>query len=158
MKTAIFAGSFDPPTYGHLDIIRRGSSLFDKLIVVVAINSAKKYLFSDQERIDLLTEMVKPFGNVSVEPCSSLIVNFAKEHDANVLLRGVRNSADFSYEFDLAMMNRGLAPDMETVFLPTSPEYFVVRSSGIKEMAAFGGDVSKMVPPVVEEALKKKYK
>ncbi|MCQ2612724.1 MAG: pantetheine-phosphate adenylyltransferase [Treponemataceae bacterium] len=158
MKTAIFAGSFDPPTYGHLDIIRRGSSLFDKLIVVVAINSAKKYLFSDQERIDLLEEMVKPFGNVSVEPCSSLIVNFAKEHDANVLLRGVRNSADFSYEFDLAMMNKGLAPDMETVFLPTSPEYFVVRSSGIKEMAAFGGDVSKMVPPVVEEALKKKYK
>ncbi len=158
MKTAIFAGSFDPPTYGHLDIIRRGSSLFDKLIVVVAINSSKKYLFSDQERIDLLEEIVKPFGNVTVEPCSSLIVNFAKEHDANVLLRGVRNSADFSYEFDLAMMNRGLAPDMETVFLPTSPEYFVVRSSGIKEMAAFGGDVSKMVPPVVEEALKRKYR
>ncbi len=153
MKTAVFAGSFDPPTYGHLNIIQRGAGLFDTLIVLIAVNGSKKYLFSEQERLEMMKTLLKDIPNVTVDSCSKLVVDYAREHDAKVLLRGVRNFSDFSYEFDLSLLNKGLAADIETVFLPTDPEYFVMRSSSIKEMAAFGGDISKMVPPLVQNAL-----
>ncbi len=156
MKTAVFAGSFDPPTYGHLNIIKRGAGLFDRLIVLIAVNGSKKYLFSEEERLFMMKELVQDIPNVTVDSCSKLVVDYAREHDARVLLRGVRNFSDFSYEFDLSLLNKGLAADIETVFLPTDPEYFVMRSSSIKEMAAFGGDISKMVPPMVEKAIQDK--
>lgn len=156
MKTAVFAGSFDPPTYGHLNIIQRGAGLFDQLIVLIAVNGSKKYLFSEEERLSMMKDLVKDIPNVTVDSCSRLVVDYAREHHAKVLLRGVRNFSDFSYEFDLSLLNKGLAADIETVFLPTDPEYFVMRSSSIKEMAAFGGDISKMVPPSVEQAITQK--
>lgn len=157
MVIAVFPGSFDPPTFGHLNVIERSKSLFDEIHVVVAENKAKNYLFSTAERVKMLEEMVKPWKNVSVHSYSSLIVNYAKENNAAVLIRGVRNINDFSYEFDLSMMNRGLCPSVETIFIPTDPKYFVLKSSAIKELASFGGDVSTMVPPVVEKALKEKF-
>lgn len=158
MRIALFPGSFDPPTYGHLNIIERARILFDEIQVVVAVNSSKKYLFSEDERVSMMKELVKHWDTVSVHTCDTLIVKHAIDQKANVLIRGVRNFADFSYEFDLSLLNRGLSSQIETIFLPTDPEFFVLRSSAIKELAALGGDVSKMVPPVVEEALKRKYK
>lgn len=157
MQKAIFAGSFDPPTYGHLNIIERASSLFDRILVVIAVNKSKKYLFSEEERLSMMKELVRPFGNVDVYTCDRLIVDFAREQGANVFLRGVRNAADFSYEFDISLLNKGLAPEIETFFMPTDPEFFVLRSSAIKELASFHGDVSRMVPPLVEEALNRKF-
>lgn len=157
MLNAVFPGSFDPPSFGHLDIIERASSLFDRLIVVVAENRGKKYLFSAEERISILTELVKPWKNVSVVICDTLIVDFMKQRDIRLLLRGVRGVNDFSYEFELSMMNRALNPRIETIFMTTDPKYFVLRSSAIKELASFRGDVSAMVPPLVAEALREKY-
>lgn len=157
MVKAIFPGSFDPPTFGHLNIIERARMIFSEIHVVVAVNSEKKYLFSAEERVSLISDMVKQWENVHVHTWNSLIVEYARRIDAHVLIRGVRNLADFSYEFDLAMMNRGLKKDIETVFLPTDPEFFVLRSSAIKELASFGGDVSTMVPEPVAKALMAKY-
>lgn len=157
MAIALFPGSFDPPTYGHLNIIERARTIFDKIDVVIAVNKSKKYLFSEEERLSMIRELVSGWDNVTVHTSSRLIVDYAHEHNASVLLRGVRNFSDFSYEFDLSLLNKGLASDIETVFLPTDPEFFVLRSSSIKELAAFNGDISKMVPPLVEKALKEKY-
>jgi pantetheine-phosphate adenylyltransferase len=157
MVKAVYPGSFDPPTYGHLNIIERARTIFSEIHVVVAVNSEKRYLFSEEERIEMLREMVKPWENVFVHSWNSLIVEYARKNDARVLIRGVRNLADFSYEFDLAMMNRGLNPEIETVFLSTDPQFFVLRSSAIKELAALGGDVSSMVPPIVARGLARKY-
>jgi len=157
MVKAVYPGSFDPPTFGHLNIIERARTIFSEIHVVVAVNSEKKYLFSEQERLELMSELVKPWDNVFVHSWNNLIVEYARRVDARVLIRGVRNLADFSYEFDLAMMNRGLNREIETIFLSTDPEYFVLRSSAIKELASFGGDVSSMVPPNVAIALGKKY-
>lgn len=157
IEKAVFAGSFDPPTFGHLNIIERAGRIFDEVHVVVSVNSEKKYLFSEKERLALMKELVAGWKNVFVHSWNSLIVEYAKKIGAGVLIRGVRNLADFSYEFDLAMMNRGLNPEIETVFLPTDPEYFVLRSSAIKELSSFGGDVSSMVPKTVAAALRKKY-
>ena len=157
MAIALFPGSFDPPTYGHLNIIERARTIFDKIDVVIAENKSKKYLFSEEERLSMIRELVSGWDNVTVHTSSRLIVDYAHENNASVLLRGVRNFSDFSYEFDLSLLNKGLASDIETVFLPTDPEFFVLRSSSIKELAAFNGDISKMVPPLVEKALKEKY-
>ena len=157
MVRAVFPGSFDPPTYGHLNVIERALSLFDEIHVVVAVNKNKSYLFSPDERQAMLEELLKQWKNVTVHQWDSLIVDYAKQNDAAVLLRGVRNVTDFSYEFDLSMMNRGLCPSLETIFIPTDPKYFLLKSSAIKELASFGGDVSSMVPPVVSESLKKKF-
>lgn len=131
--------------------------MFDEIHVVVAVNSEKNYLFSAEERVSLIRGMVSDWSTISVHSWNSLIVEYARMNDAHVLIRGVRNLADFSYEFDLAMMNRGLNPGIETVFLSTDPQYFVLRSSAIKELAALGGDVSSMVPPAVAALLRKKY-
>ena len=157
MITAVFPGSFDPPTYGHLNIIERARTIFGRLHVVVAINKGKHCLFSSEERVQMLEELTSQWDNVRVSTWDTLIVDYAKGHEASVLVRGVRNIGDFSYEFDLALMNRGLDSKVETVFIPTDPKYFVLSSSSIKELAHFGGDVSTMVPPLVAEALAKKF-
>ena len=119
MAIALFPGSFDPPTYGHLNIIERARTIFDKIDVVIAVNKSKKYLFSEEERLSMIRELVSGWDNVTVHTSSRLIVDYAHENNASVLLRGVRNFSDFSYEFDLSLLNKGLASDIETVFLPT---------------------------------------
>lgn len=153
---ALFPGSFDPPTNGHLDIIRRSAGLYDKLYVVVAENVAKHYLFTTDERKRMLEAMVKPLGNVEVVVYSGPVVQFAMEHDVGVIIRGVRAISDFNYEFELALYYKQIDPEVEVLFMPTSPKYFMVRSSAIREMASFGLDVTAMVPPLVARALKKK--
>ena len=157
MTTAVFPGSFDPPTLGHLNIIERSSKLFDAIDVVIAVNPDKKYLFDDKERFDMLSELTKGFLNVSVHICNTLIVDYCKKVKANVLLRGIRNTNDFSYEFDLSLVNRSLNQEIETLFVPTEQRYFLIRSSSIKELARYGGDISGMVPAIVEKAIKAKY-
>ncbi|HET7839535.1 MAG TPA: pantetheine-phosphate adenylyltransferase [Rectinemataceae bacterium] len=156
MVRAVFPGSFDPPTFGHLNIVERARSIFEELFVVVAVNRQKSGFFSPEERRDLLLELLAPYPNVSVMLCDTLIVDFAKKHDCKVLVRGVRSVPDFSYEFELSIMNKGLDPSIETIFMPTDPRFFVLRSSAIKELASFHGDLSAMVPPSVVKALKAK--
>jgi len=156
MIKAVFPGSFDPPTFGHLNIIERASSLFDELLVVVAVNRQKTGLFAPEERRDLLVELLDGHANVSVHLCDVLIVEFARTHGCRVLVRGVRSVPDFSYEFELSIMNNGLNPEIETIFMPTDPKFFVLRSSAIKELAVYDGDISRMVPPNVAKAVKAK--
>jgi pantetheine-phosphate adenylyltransferase len=157
MIKAAFPGSFDPPTLGHVNIIQRSAAIFDELTVIIAENRLKKHLFSAEERLEMVSELVKPWKNVLVGLWTGLIVDFLKERNIPVLIRGVRGEGDFSYEFELSMVNRALNPEIETVFLTTDPRYFVIRSSAIKELAFFGGDTSAMVPPLVEQALKAKF-
>ena len=158
MVKAVFAGSFDPPTNGHLDIIKRASGLFESVDVVVAVNPEKHTMFSEEERVQFLQELIKPFGNVSVHSYKGIIVNYAKQVGAKVLVRGVRSANDFGYEFELALMNQNLNPEIETIFLQSKEKYAIVKSSSIKQLAQFGGDISRMVPPLVAEALSNKYK
>jgi len=156
MKAA-FPGSFDPPTLGHCNIIQRATGIFDEVLVVVAENRQKKYLFSAEERVEMIRQLTGSNGKVSVTICDSLIVDFLQKHGIKILIRGVRGMEDFSYEFELSMMNKALDSSIETIFMTTDPEYFVLRSSSIKELASFSGNVSGMVPPSVAEALRKKY-
>jgi pantetheine-phosphate adenylyltransferase len=156
MKAA-FPGSFDPPTLGHLNIIERAAGIFDELLVVVAQNPQKKYLFSAEERTDMLKRLGRHLKNVSVTVCDTIIVDFLRKQGIKILVRGVRGMEDFSYEFEISMMNKALDPGIETIFMTTDPEYLILRSSSIKEIASFHGNVSGMVPPLVAEALKKKY-
>ena len=156
MIKAVFPGSFDPPTNGHLDIIQRASKLFDDVDVLISVNPNKNYMFTEQERLEMLKELLKNYKNVQIHVWEGLIVNYAKEVGAKVLIRGIRSSNDFSYEFELAHMNQNLNPQIETMFLPSKDKWGVVKSSSIKELALFGGDISRMVPPLVETALKNK--
>jgi pantetheine-phosphate adenylyltransferase len=157
MFKAVFPGSFDPPTLGHLNIIERASLIFDELVVVVADNRQKKYLFAAEERVEMMKEIVKTTKNVRVASWDSLIVDFLKKENIRLLIRGVRGMDDFSYEFELSMMNKAMHPHIETLFMTTESKYIVLRSSSIKELASFNGDVSQMVPALVAEALKKKF-
>jgi pantetheine-phosphate adenylyltransferase len=157
MLKAAFPGSFDPPTSGHINIIKRAASVFDELVVVVAENRQKKYLFSSDERSSMIKELVKGWKNVTVTVCDCLIVDYIKKMDIKLLIRGVRGLQDFSYEFEVSMMNRTLDPGIETIFMTTDPEFFVTRSSSIKELASFKADLGNMVPPLVAKALKDKY-
>jgi pantetheine-phosphate adenylyltransferase len=157
MLKAAFPGSFDPPTLGHINIMQRAASIFDELVVVVAENRRKKYLFSAAERVGMIKELVGDHKNVEVESCDTLIVEFLRRRDIRLLVRGVRGVDDFSYEFELSMMNKALNPRIETIFMTTDPEYFVLRSSSIKELASFHGDIAGMVPPLVAEALRARY-
>jgi pantetheine-phosphate adenylyltransferase len=157
MLKAIFPGSFDPPTFGHINIIERASSFFEQLVVVVAENREKKRLFSPDERIAMLKELTKSWKNVTVTLWDSLIVDYMKLHGIRLMVRGVRGVNDFAYEFELSMMNKALDSRIETIFMTTDPKYFVLRSSSIRELASFHGDVSAMVPPPVAEALKTKF-
>jgi pantetheine-phosphate adenylyltransferase len=152
--TIIYPGSFDPPTNGHLDIMRRAAGIFDQLEVVIADNPRKTYFFSAQERLTMIREMVADLPNVRVTLWQGLVVKYAEKIGVRIILRGVRALADFDYEFELSMMNRALNPKIETIFLTTDQKYFVLRSSAIKEVALFGGDFSEMVPPVVAKALR----
>lgn len=156
MISAVLPGSFDPPTLGHLNLIDRSSRLYDNLYIVIAVNRMKKYLFSDTERLEMMQELLKKYDNIIITTWDRLIVDFAKKHNIPVMIRGVRALADFGYEFELAMTNKQLYPELEIMFMPTDPKYFVLRSSAIKELASNGADISKMVPKMVAERLEKK--
>ena len=148
-NVAMLPGSFDPPTNGHIDIIERSAALYDKLFVVVADNVQKSCLFSAEERMTMLKEILKGYDNIEVVTYPGLVVQFAQEHGVGVIIRGVRALVDFGYEFELAMTNMQLNSSLQVLFMPTSPKYFMLRSSAIKEMAAYGADISPMVPPLV---------
>ena len=157
MTKAVFPGSFDPPTFGHLNVIERASSLFNEIDVVVAVNPDKKYLFSAEERVEMLSELTEKFSNVHIHTWNSLIVDYAVKNNANVLLRGIRNATDFAYEFDLSLINHSLNSKIDTVFIPCEQKYVTIKSSSIKELARFGGDISQMVPDLVAEKLREKF-
>ncbi len=149
-------GTFDPPTLGHLNVIQRASRLFDTLYVVIAVNTMKQCLFQEEERLSMMEQLLEDYHNVEVMTWEGLVADFCREHSVPVMMRGVRALADFGYEFELAMTNKQLNPQIETVFMPTDPQFFVLRSSAIKEMAAYGADISTMVPKSVAEALMRK--
>ena len=153
MKTAIYPGSFDPITNGHLDVIERAARLFDHLIIAVADNSEKRPMFSPDERVRLIAESVAGLPNVEVTSFRGLLVDFASSRGAMVVVRGLRAVTDFEYEFQMALMNRTLRDDVETVFLASREEYTYLSSRIIKEVARLGGDVSRMVPSAVSLAL-----
>ncbi len=153
MIKAVLPGTFDPPTLGHVNMVERASTLFDTLYVVIAVNRMKHTLFTDVERLEMLRELFSSLDNVLVMTWQGLVVDFASKHQVNVIIRGVRALVDFGYEFELAMTNKQLNPEIEVLFMPTDPKYFVLRSSAIKEMAMHGADISKMVPRQVAQAL-----
>ena len=153
MRRAVCPGSFDPVTNGHIDIVSRASALFDEVTVAVLINKSKKSMFTVEERIDMLTEVCAGFPNVTIEAFHGLLVDFCRERDIHAIVKGLRAVSDFDYELQMAQMNSSLAP-VETVFVPTSPEYSFLASSLVKEVATFGGDVSPLVPPLVLDRLK----
>ena len=154
---AIYPGTFDPPTNGHLDIAMRGSRLFDSLTVAVLRNSSKgKPLFTTEERADMLTEITRPFGNVTVATFDGLLVDFARQVGATAVLRGIRAVSDYEYEFQMAMMNRHLDPLLETIFLQPAEQYTYVSSRLIKGVFQLGGDISTLVPPIVMQRLRVK--
>lgn len=158
MKTAIYPGTFDPLTYGHLDIIERASTLFDKIIVTVAKNPKKSPLFSVEERISMVHDAVKNFLNVSCESFDGLIVDFAKRSNATVLIRGLRAISDFEYELQMAHVNRKLLNTLVTVILMPGEKYTYLNSTIVKEVAQFGGDISAFVPPPIAEKVVAKFK
>ncbi|MDC7225839.1 MAG: pantetheine-phosphate adenylyltransferase [Spirochaetales bacterium] len=157
MMKAVFPGSFDPPTNGHLNLIERASRVFDVVEVVIGDNSDKRNLFSVEDRITLLKEITYDIDNVRVGVTDKLIVEYAKEVGASVMLRGVRALTDFGYEFELAMINKSLDPNIEIMFMPTDPKYFVVRSSNVNELARMKGKITGLVPECVEKALREKF-
>lgn len=157
MRTAIYPGTFDPVTNGHLDILKRAAEFFDEVIVAVAVDSNKSTLFSLDERIQLLNEATKDMPRVQVKGFEGLTVELARECGANAIIRGLRAMQDFEYEFQLALMNKKLAPDIETVFLMTQSEYSFISSSSIKWAASLKGSITEFVPAHVEQALLDKY-
>ena len=157
-KIALYPGTFDPITNGHIDLIHRASKLFDQVIVAVASSSKKNPRFTLEERIDLAEKVLSDCTNVSVKGFNILLVDFAKQQNANILIRGLRAISDFEYEFQLASMNRNLAPQIESLFLMPADEYSFISSSLVKEVASLGGDVSNFVHPLVFSALKNNAK
>lgn len=156
-RVAVYAGSFDPPTNGHLDIIERASKVFDRVVVAVASNVKKAPLFTQDERIEMLREVVADNPRVEVDRIEGLLVEYATARGATAVIRGLRAVADFEYEFQMACMNHHLAPTVETIFLMTAQEYFYVSSSLVKEVASFGGDVTRFVPASVHARLTQRY-
>jgi pantetheine-phosphate adenylyltransferase len=151
---ALYPGTFDPPTNGHVDLIQRGSKLFDHLIVAVLNNPGKNPLFTVAERVEMLEECTRPLGNVSVSTFDGLMVEFARRQGASAVLRGIRAISDYEYEFQMALMNRRLAPEIETVFLQPAGRYSFVSSRMLKEVFSFGGEVTGLVPPNVLKRLR----
>ena len=158
MLRGIYPGSFDPVTLGHIDIIKRGSHITDELIVGVLRNNAKMPLFSVEERVKMLKEVTKDLPNVEIIPFDGLLVDFAEQIGADVVIRGLRAITDFEYELQMSQTNQRMKPDIETMFLTTSIEYSYLSSTTVREIAAFGGDVSQFVPEAGEIALREKMK
>lgn len=157
MKKAIYPGSFDPVTLGHLDIIKRSAALVDHLIVGVLNNSTKTPLFSVDERVNMLKEVTKDIPNVEILSFSGLLVDFAREHNVQAIIRGLRAVTDFEYELAMSQTNRVDAPDIDTIFLNTSLKYAYLSSSIVKEMAMYGGDISKFVPESIVDIVRERY-
>jgi pantetheine-phosphate adenylyltransferase len=158
VRSAIYPGSFDPLTNGHLSLIQRGLKMFDSLVVAIAVNPKKTPLFSVEERKEMILGAVGNDPRVTVDDFQGLLVDYAKKRNMNVVLRGLRAVSDFEFEFQLANMNRRLSPDIETVFMMTGEDYFYISSNLVREVASFGGNVEGAVPPNVLEKLKAKYK
>jgi len=156
-KRAIYPGTFDPITNGHLSIVRRGLKIFDKIIIAILTNPNKIPLFTIEERIEMIQEALKGMSNIEIDTYNGLLVDYAVEKGACVILRGLRALSDFEYEFQMALMNRKLNRDIQSVFLMTDYKWFYTSSTIIKEAASFGGDVSGLVPPIVNKKLKEKY-
>lgn len=158
MATAICPGSFDPITSGHLDIIKRATALYDKVVIGLAKYPPKKPLFSAKDRLRFVEAVISDQKGVVAEVFDCLLVEFARKHKANIIIKGLRAISDFEHEFQMAQLNRKLDPNIETVFMMASPEYGYLSSSAVKEIAAYGGCIKGLVPPEVEEALRKMYR
>ena len=152
----VYPGTFDPLTLGHEDLVRRASRLFDTVVVAIADSEAKRPYFSAQERIAMAREVLRPYSNVEVTGFSSLLMQFVQDQGAQAILRGLRAVSDFEYEFQMAGMNRNLYPDVETLFLTPGEKYMFISATFVREIARFGGDVSKFVHPLVAEQLRRK--
>jgi len=152
----VYPGTFDPLTLGHEDLVRRASRLFDTVVVAIADSEAKRPFFSAQERIEMAREVLRPYSNVEVTGFSSLLMQFVEAQGAQAILRGLRAVSDFEYEFQMAGMNRNLYPDVETLFLTPGEKYMFISATFVREIARFGGDVSKFVQPIVAEQLRRK--
>jgi len=163
MIKAIYAGTFDPITYGHLDMIKRSMKFCDQLVVAIGINPQKKTMFDEDERLKMINKMVTTevdfltSNNITAMTFQGLMVELARSVGATILVRGIRSVSDFEYEINLANVNKTLAPGIETVFIPTKPDLAVVSSSAVKEIAKYGSDVSKFVPPYIAEEIQKKF-
>lgn len=157
MKKVIYPGSFDPITYGHLDIIKRSAEFFDEVVVGVLINKSKKSLFSLDEKIEMMEKLLYDYHNVTIQSFSGLLVDFVRQENANGVVRGLRELTDFEYERQMAILNQTLNPDMETIFLVADSKYSYISSSYAREIASYHGDVSGLVPPSVEKELIKKF-
>lgn len=158
MKIGICPGSFDPVTNGHVDIFERGAKLVDKLVVAVFVNPNKNPMFTMQERVELLKSATAHIPNVEVDSFSGLLHTYVREHDSQLIIRGLRAFSDFEYEFQRALLIKSLDPQIETAFIMTSGEYSFLSSSGVRELAVFGGEIDKLVPPCVSVAIQKKQK
>jgi len=156
-RIAIYPGSFDPVTNGHIDIAERGLKLFDKIIVAILLNPVKEFLFTVEERVEMLEESFKDYPDITVETFDGLLVNYAARRKSIAILRGMRAVSDFEYEFQLALMNRRLKREIQTVFLMSGLRWIFTSSSIIKEAARFGGDITSVVPPPVNRKLKEKF-
>ncbi|MHB8058698.1 MAG: pantetheine-phosphate adenylyltransferase [Desulfuromonadaceae bacterium] len=156
-KIAVYPGSFDPITYGHLDIIKRGLTIFDEIIVAVASNSQKNALFTTDERVELIQDVVKEEGRVTVDTFSGLLIDYVSSRKAHVIIRGLRAISDFEYEFQIAQMNSSIGKEIETLFMMTSLQYGYLSSSIVKEVCSLNGNIDKFVPPEVKKALRLKY-
>ena len=157
MKRAVYPGSFDPITFGHLDIIERSAKMVDELVIAVLCNSAKKSLFSLEERVNMIKEITKDIPNVRVESFGGLLVDYMKQIDATIIVRGLRAVTDFEYELQIAQMNHVLKDDAETIFLITNLQYSYLSSTIVKEIASYGGDISKFVPEEIIGRIYEKY-
>ena len=156
MRVGVYPGSFDPITKGHLDLIERAGRKFDKVIVAVLININKKGMFSIEERVNLIEKCVAKYNNVEVKSFNGLLIDFVRKEKADVIIKGLRSVTDFEYEFQMALMNRELANEVETVFMVTSPNYSYISSSAIKQVASFNGEIKNFVPKEIVEDLEER--
>ena len=156
-KIVIYPGSFDPPTNGHLDLIERASKAFSHVVVATLRNDSKRPLFSLDERLEMLREVVAPYSNVSVDSFKGLLVDYARQRDAHLILRGIRALSDYEYELQMALMNRKLHPELETVFIPAAESYSYLSSRLVKEVSSLGGEIEGLVPPSVAHRLREKH-
>ena len=157
MRSVVYPGTFDPVTNGHMDLIERASKLFERVVVAVAEDTHKTPMFDTAQRVSLASEVLGHLGNVEITPFSGLLVSFARDCGIDIIMRGLRAVSDFEFEFQLAGMNRRMAPDVETLFLTPAEKYAYISSSLVREISRLGGDVSAFVPPVVQAALRERF-